>query len=407
MFLRVLSLSFIVTYFGFSASSAYSQVGFVLDCYGVCEQETKRYNRRLSYDRPIELLETLKTGAESSLWIQLIDGNLIRMAAHTMIEIKELVLNFDEKSSHVAVEVHQGHVMFLPRTQEITEASKDSFKELFPLADAEANIFWDLYRYNETQSEIEMSLKNAGFLKYRLEKLQNLVKLNNSWFEVEHPYLTIQSPNLIVQSYKRPVDFVYSLEDGAVVGSREGIEGIDYPKNKMRYYLPLAQYKSGEFDPGKWYQLLNRKDIKPLPNDLGVLEYQIYLKSLPSVLKARENFLVRYKKKILEKKNQASVKKSREGYLTRIQKQPFNFKASVLKGSGQKSLLNVFNHYFIKLNRGPGPELKEPSLVNIFQTVNQQKREWLAKKELGDVREFNRKTLIDFGKSKSKKKSTL
>ncbi len=406
MVLKIIFLGSFLFYFNPETASASAEVGIVLDCYGRCEQETKQYNRRLSFGRPVKLKETLKTSKNSSLWLFLYEGSLLRLAPDSLIEIKELKVNFNEKSSHLAIEVHRGHVFALPRTREIKSIEIDSFRELFPLFEVEANAFWDLYLFNETQKDIILDMKSDKFIEFRLKNLQNFLNKNNEVFSITEQYYTIHSPNFIIQSKSRPIDFIYLIGDGAIVGSRNDFKGIKFPSNKMKSYLPMIQYKEVDMKNGNWYKVL-KKEAKIHTNDLGIIEYKIYMKSFSTFLKAREIFIEKFIKKMKGMNQTFAAKSLQDHYLAEVQRKPFNFKASVEEATGAKSLMSLFNQYFIGLNRTEGPKLKEASLVNIFQTMNRQKRSWLLKKELKDVGEQNRKILIDFGKSKSKKKRTF
>lgn len=268
-------------------------VGKVLKCSGGCpvfHGSTRTNSQHLS--RLVEGDE-IRTEKNSSAWIYLMDGSLMRLSADTSISLQEI--NLSEKEAFYLVRLNRGHVFWHPRDNAVlkTDSSPETDAVSLPLMVREANQeFFERQLFSSQKDaghlaemmDLEMGAVNAQYAKINELRQKNPVTLRTS--------VMLVSPNATVFSKQVSFDMVHVNGGKSFFKRREMTEGEEISFGLRGY----TNTEKTSLENDSWYEVdptgRNALALTDAPGELQVSE--LLTRRIKSIELAREMWLEKY-----------------------------------------------------------------------------------------------------------------
>ena len=287
-------------------------VGKILQCKGICEVHRGSMKAKVQHLSQLIEGDELKTGVDSSAWIYLMDGSLLRLGSETSVSLTEF--NISKESAYHFYRLNQGHVFWHPRNN--LEFGLDMAPETdyfnLPLLVREANQAFFERQIFQTQNDFERSHEiiklEETAIKQQIQMLNEL-KVKNNKLSLIKSKMVFVAPNSSVISEGESFDLIYKIGGKAYL-KRKNIDESHSFKLQLRGYSQTELSEIGEL---KWYEVSeNGRAFSHAEADLGYLEItELLTKRIKTFELAREIWLEKYTAPILasiEKKDEMAVK---------------------------------------------------------------------------------------------------
>lgn len=285
-------------------------VGRVLKCVGVCVNY--RGSKRVLSEHKTKILEgdEFVTEPDSHAWILLVDGSILKVSAKTSVTLSEI--NFSKTEILVILRLNQGYIHFQTRIMGKFNPLErvESDLSFYPLPILNANreyyMIQDYRKLKNKQERLEYSIeKNPGYLSHYNE-LNRLSLENDEFFKKRNTRFYIYTPNVSIEGANSSVDLFFEPNGESIFQVNETVENFE--KTDTRDQTKIVSFrgynnKQQELpDNGKWYKVDRRgTQMSSLDYNTAALDTtREFLSRIPSIYLAREIWLKKYSRKILD-----------------------------------------------------------------------------------------------------------
>lgn len=163
-------------------SSHLELVAKILKCVGECPVFHGTFKTPGQHLSRLREGDEIRTGKNSSAWLYLMDGTLVRMGAESSISLHEI--NFGKTENFILARLNQGHVFWHPRsTQELKlEEAPETDPASLPLLVREANqehFERDIFsKQNSMSRQSELMDMNTNAITAQVKEINRLRSLN-------------------------------------------------------------------------------------------------------------------------------------------------------------------------------------------------------------------------------------
>ncbi len=282
------------------------KVGRVLKCVGNCYKYGETNKVKAQYLTQIHEGDELQTMKDSMLWLVMVDGSIIRLAAETSISINEI--NISRNRILSIIRLNNGYISLRQRSsQEFPEVNLPETDLSFsPLMLLEANRGYYIRKeYGSLEGEREkiryQVMQNPG-AQFQYRTLNRFIKKNNKWFEKKDIHTIVYSPTASFYLKKTDLDLFYELGKKSYFfltsheekDERENFVQIRGYENAQKHF---PEYK-------RWMQ--TDPDGRELADVQGDDRFRLNASKaltarIPSILLAREIWMHNYSRALFEK----------------------------------------------------------------------------------------------------------
>ncbi|HLW56841.1 MAG TPA: hypothetical protein VKY27_05615 [Bacteriovoracaceae bacterium] len=272
-------------------------VGKILSCSGSCQILRGTSSVQGQYLSQLVEGDELVNAEDSTAWVYLMDGSLLRLAAKTTVTFQEI--NFSKDEVLIYLKLLEGHVHYLPRTK--VEEKVD----LGPQTDAHSlPLMLEVANEAHFEREIFQGQTEAGHLSeylfygkhsknHQFKFLNELRKKNNEGSLIKTTLL-MAAPNMTVTSQGSAFDMMYLLGGKGYIKKR----GEGHLDLSLRGYTRLTSYTITD---DQWLEVIENgrgfDQVETVSKDLQLLE--LLTKRIVSFKVAQEVWYESFTKPIL------------------------------------------------------------------------------------------------------------
>lgn len=272
-------------------------VGRVLKCMGVCSTYRGLSKASSEYLSVIKEGDEFLTHKDSSAWILLSDGSILKVSPKSSVTLHEI--NFASSETLVMMRLNKGHIYFETRKvgnfKMIDKTQSDI--SFYPLALLKANREYYMineYRAMNSQERSQYVIaENPGY-KGQYEELNRLMKLNNPLFESKDARFYIYTANMSIEGKNSSVHLFYEPDGQSLF--KLPVASEDFEKNDKRKIMNTVflrgynNYKSYQPEGKKWFSVDKKGEaLAEAQQDIAALRVvESFLKRVPSIYIARE-----------------------------------------------------------------------------------------------------------------------
>jgi len=266
-------------------------IGKVISCIGQCQVLRGTVGHGVRWLSRIEEGDEIHTGPRSYLWLMLIDGTLVRLAAETRVAL--LAVGGTTQRIFFQARLAQGQLYWLPRSLgEVPPQMAPETDQLFlPLMDAGANLATfrraEYLRRDEAGRAAFWEARETPGLAAQYGELNRLIKENNSFWKLPHEALVV-APNATVHTFGQPLLLFHQVAGPSwfklfgATGATANFYFRGYENSKVEQ--PSA-------DQWWWVDPAGR-ELQAPPETPGLLSAsELVLRRIPSLLLLRERWL--------------------------------------------------------------------------------------------------------------------
>jgi hypothetical protein len=275
-------------------------LGKLIQCRGTCEVFRGSNKAKVQHLSTLNEGDELRTGLNSSAWVFLMDGSLMRLGAETSISLIEF--NLSDKAAFHFYRLNQGHVFWNSRTESeyIADLAPETDSFNLPLPIKEANQAHFEREIFKSQNDFERSLE---FVKLddsaALKQVKNLneLKLKNNKIGLFSSRMMMIAPNVSLLSDGASLDLIYRVGGKSYFKKRSNLENQNL-KIQLRGY---SQTDVSELTDPFWFEVAeNGRNFSKAEDDLGYLEItELITKRIRTIEYARELWIEKYVAPIL------------------------------------------------------------------------------------------------------------
>lgn len=265
----------------------------VIKCVGKCTLDHGNGQKEIQYNSGLFEGDEIFTHENSSMWITLINGTIIRLYEKTSISLNEINLLKDKTSSYIRL--NSGHIYLESRfNEEYTKLNLPESDQLFlPLEELVANREYfqieEFRKLKKHQKPLYEGEKNPGALGQYTKLNEALVKKDQYLDKAEHLTL-INSPNALIQLKTGRLNFSYYPNGNSFIQYNQ--KPFNIKSKSLKGDLLLKGHNEDQFkfvSEGN-YIATNDKIIE----SENYFKFSSRLtKRIPSILLAREEILKR------------------------------------------------------------------------------------------------------------------
>lgn len=247
-------------------------VGKILSCSGSCQIARGTSSIQGQYLSRLLEGDELVLSEDSTAWVYLMDGSLLRLAAKSTVTFQEI--NFAKDEVLIYLKLLEGHVYYLPRTKEEEKV------DLGPQTDAHSlPLMLEVANEAYFEREIFQGQNELGHLSeylfygkhsknHQFKFLNELRKKNNEGPLIKTTLL-MAAPNMTIMSQASAFDMMYLLGGKGYIKKRGG-GSLDL---SLRGYSRLTSYSILD---DKWIEVVENgrgfDHIESVNKDLQLLE---------------------------------------------------------------------------------------------------------------------------------------
>lgn len=282
-------------------------VGKLIECVGNCivHRGEKREKFKPVFKSKIVERDEFSTGEKSYAYVYLLNGTLMRLSPNTSVSVNEF--NINKSGSFVYIRVNFGQVLTIPRHNLDFTVRKESETDIifYPLTFYQAHMnVMDKDRFSEDE------LFKYTMLKKRYEKkyiwLNELINKHQT-VEQQRTVILFSTSNGSLSTSNTITDVISMKNGDSFVRVRSG-EGLYYDQSPehIEAYFNIREnvnLENESLDLDKWYSITNKNNsFSYYPEgDKRFYMPSLITRRIPSILVARELFVERYSKYLLEK----------------------------------------------------------------------------------------------------------
>ena len=243
-------------------------VGRVLSCVGECRAFRGDGHHRAHYRTRLQEGDEIETGADSYLWIILIDGTMVRLSPQSSITLREI--DIGKTQNFLQARFNHGNILWLARTPMPYEVTplRETDSLFLPLDFFEANQEEkpiDIFGSEYNDEQLYELLVGDNNVPKQIRRLNELVDANNERlsFKPSQSMLvmgngTIVGTNLSVEAIVIPgKSSFFKLRDLNQLGVIKSDIAYDYNKAEL-FFRGYENTRSSTLSEGKWYELDER-----------------------------------------------------------------------------------------------------------------------------------------------------
>lgn len=292
-------------------------VGRMIQCVGVCQNYRDSMPIMASARSEIKEGDEIQTSDNSSAWIFLIDGTLLRLSPKTSVSINEI--NISEKRTLTVIRLNQGHLHLENRLDGKFKTMNKSESDLifYPLLINGANReYFARQEYNLLDNDQERGLyllsKNKGYISQYIE-LNKQMDEENDYFKKNHEVF-VYTPNVTLHGENVALELFYTPNQKTYLRYTDKLYGFEKNEKSNEGYLnaQLRGYNNREVTPvtiDKWYNV--SKDGSRMNQSYGELVHLNMIKNftrrIPTIHLSREIFLRKYSQMLLNNQSQQEL----------------------------------------------------------------------------------------------------
>jgi hypothetical protein len=299
-------------------------VGRVIRCVGKCRLYRGLNFAYAGHKSRIREGDEIHTEANSTAWVYLMDGTLVRISSETNIAFNEI--NISQNKMFIFARLGSGQVYWYPRSpypyKVLQEPDTDPL--MLPLRLVEANLEYVIRKEYDRSSEEEKnafsSVSATDFLEHFYREINRYVGYNNAKLTKPIPSEhLIVLPNGSIRNQGAAMDLLHLLGGKSYIRSR-GAEvernGPKVPGRAQLFFRGYGNTRSQRIPVGHWMEL------DPLGESLKItstrLEFFNQITSLthylPSLWMAREILFERFSVPMIKAVSNKSVIEKEYGY---------------------------------------------------------------------------------------------
>jgi len=189
-------------------------VGKILSCSGTCEILRGISSVKGQYLSQILEGDELALAENSTAWVYLIDGSLLRLAAQTTVTFQEV--NFAKEEVLLYLKLLKGHVHYLPRSkkEEAVDLGPETDAHSLPLLVEVANLAYferDIFKNQNSFGHLNEYLFYDKHSKtHQFDYLNKIRKKNNEKPSIKSTLMMV-TPNMTVTVQEQSFDMMYLL----------------------------------------------------------------------------------------------------------------------------------------------------------------------------------------------------
>ncbi len=263
-------------------------VGKLIQCHGVCQIYRGTQSAKGGHLSRVTEGDELRTNKDSTAWLYLMDGTLLRLSSNSSISLLEI--NFGQSEVFFQIRLNQGHVFWHPRQVSklpINESPETDAVSL-PLMIREANQEYFERHIFKKQKDIEqlselLTLDDNAIQK-QFDKINEMRALSGP-SKLKTKVMMV-APNATIVSSEVSFDLVFTPGGKSYFKKRVSVSGEEFSLYLRGYNLienfPLSEIAWHEVDPdGRSHALMN--------NPLGILQVtELITKRIKTLELARE-----------------------------------------------------------------------------------------------------------------------
>ncbi len=271
-------------------------MGRVIKCVHSCSRFRDFGQSQIQYKSSVFEGDDIATGSDSYLWVFLIDGTLVRLAPNSSITFREVNISKDEIYFHARVNF--GNILW---------HSRKSFK-LKEYNKRETDILFSNLKIKETKIESDNNddlvyFGESNKVLKRVRKFNELLEINKDFTPPKSNQL-IAFPNGSLEGSDLNFELI-SLVGGKSYFKNKPLSEYSYDSedelNDLRFhYRGYNKTETFNVEQGTWYEVNYRgSEIQPFEKPEEFMMGELITRRFPTILIAREVFIQRYSKNIL------------------------------------------------------------------------------------------------------------
>ncbi len=281
-------------------------IGRVIKCIGTCRLFRGEGSFAVRSRSQIIEGDEVQTFKDSSVWIFLNDGGLVRLSSDTSMSFNEF--NFTYGNMFFQARLNFGHVHLRPRhigeyKLDKLEQTDQSFLPLPVMATNEEFFERKLYK---GAGDINSYFHTKEPKEEMVKELNSLVRENQKMFKRINSVFHLSSANATVISTNMVIDFFYDFKKESFLkaSKKEELLKKDDKRKQSLFFIgrDIRKKKIQSLVSDQWYRVNARgmeiNEDEDMGRQFGPLK--LLVKRIPSVLLARERFLRKYSGYLLE-----------------------------------------------------------------------------------------------------------
>ena len=270
-------------------------IGTVLDCVGECQVSRgdsggiffSHYKSRLKEG------DEVKTGKNSYLWIQLLDGTMVRLSPETSISFIEM--NCSKEKIYFYARVNFGQIRWMPRSKKTFSVKILPETDLifFPLSEKRAHVNINP-NYNSDPDDLGQFLFKIKDHSLKFKKLNELIKNNNKVINSFRHDALLVTPNSSVHIRDQIVDLIVVENSSSYirVSSDETYYNSSI-ENHSFVSLRNEEFKKEPISTDQWYHIdRSGKELTEFSEGENLFKISLFLlRRTPTIFIARELLL--------------------------------------------------------------------------------------------------------------------
>ncbi|MFY7992271.1 MAG: hypothetical protein ACOVP4_03180 [Bacteriovoracaceae bacterium] len=216
-------------------------IGKVLKCSGICQSFRGSKPIQIRHLSQIKEGDEIQTGKDSSIWIFLIDGTLVRISPESSVSFNEI--NLAKNQAMYVVRLNQGHFYWHHRVNEVVpqNLSPQTDQVSLPLLVREANIdFFERQIYqkqDELQRFLSLSEGSSKATEKLFEKMNEYKKAHQEKMNGLNNRVFVVAPNFSLDVVNTSFDAFYLPNDKGHFKRRDDIVINDKQEKQFKLHL--------------------------------------------------------------------------------------------------------------------------------------------------------------------------
>lgn len=275
--------------------------GKVLQCRGTCEVYRGTMKARVQHLSRVLEGDEFKTNEDSSAWIFLMDGTLVRIGPLSSVSFQEI--NWSKKSVLHLVRLNQGHIYWHARKvqDEPLELSPETDAISLPLMVREANQEFferELFGLQSDRQKLDEVLKlEENAISSQIKKTNELKARNNKLPLVDSKVMLV-APNGTLISRMASFDMLHYPGGKTFFKKRSSQTGEEFSLHLRGY----SDHQTFPVTENEWFEVAsNGRDqskVSEVSGDLQITE--LITKRIKSLELAREIWIDKYSEPLLK-----------------------------------------------------------------------------------------------------------
>lgn len=282
----------------------YELMGRVLKCIGLCVKYRGTRKNNIEFMSKIQEGDEILTEKGSALWIVLVDGSIIRLAAKTSISFNEY--NISPRENYFLMRLNYGFMSYRSRMNGKYEALDRPETDLafYPLKVLKANREYHMiheYRGFDPSERLKYAVvPNPGYVR-QYDRLNLILSQNTEDIKLRDTRLLLYTNNLTFELLNSHIDVFHGIRGRTAFKATKQEPHFKRKSNrKQNIMVSFRGYENKneqKIENSDWYQS-DKKGLSLEPAQKKQMFQAVanFTKRIPSILLARELWLSKYSK---------------------------------------------------------------------------------------------------------------